>query len=182
MSGRNLGLLNLFFCWLDGHGFGGLQNKTSLNTQNTPPVPPSRLNLPTPKPYSFGDGGSFNFRPCCWVSLGYQLWLMITWRRPKVYQYTKMYPKKPTEFWPFECRISQLFQKLYPDSEPSTWLMHQTFERPWESISFLLLFDEIDLLKIFFFWLSSPWETLRPTLPPTSQHLCWRKGDKTVTT
>jgi len=49
------------FFLLDGHGFGGLQKKTSLNTQNTPPVPPKRLNLPTPKSYSFGDGGSFNF-------------------------------------------------------------------------------------------------------------------------
>ena len=157
------------------------KKKTTLNTQNTPPVPPSRMNLPTPKPYSFGDGGSFNFRPCCWVSLGYQLWLMITWRRPKVYQNVSQKTHRVMALW-----MSHI--AAVPKTLPRFWTVDMidasNFRKTMGIYQLsLAVWHEIDLLNIFvFFWLSSPWETLRPTLPPTSQHLCWRKGDKSVTT
>ncbi len=33
-------------------------------------------------------------------------------------------------------------------------------------------------LRVFYLCVSKPWQTLRPTLPPTSQHLCWSKGTR----
>ena len=142
------------FSSLDGHGFGGLQKKTTtLNTQNTPPVPPSRMNLPTPKPYSFGDGGSFNFRPCYWVSLGYQLWLMITWRRPRVYQNVSQKTHRVMALW-----MSHI--AAVPKALPRFWTVDMidasNFRKTMGIYQLsLAVWHEIDLLNIFvFFWLS----------------------------